>query len=248
VTPSDPFIDLWIYTQGAHIGHVGKPQNFQGFELTDFDEVVAKAGRARFENAFRTSLRLIGKNSYLSFNRVLIRPIFKRLLQLGHVPNFETHAALKFGPYPKQADRILLADPFWHLDKESEEETFDRLIERWRFRDFSTFFNGYFRIRRSALEALKAYESLDVLLTATAATILDAPSPTLSLGSSFYAKGDMNNNAGEVHVYDGKAVHFADRSRIFLNHNYRQLREAFLAHRNSIPKRMNCWGGDWYGN
>ncbi len=238
-------IDLWIYTHGVH---TGKTQKFHEFELKDFDDVVTAAGRARFEDAFRNSLRLVGQNSYLSFHRVLVRPIFNRLLALGHVPNFETHAALKFGPYPQQADRILLDDPFWHLDKESEEETFDRLLNRWRFHDFGPFFNGYFRARRPALEALKTHATLDDLLKATGATILDTPSTTHSLGSQFHAKGDMNQNGGKVQVYDGKVVHFADRSRLFLSHHYRLLREAFFSHRNSIPQRSNQRDGNWYGN
>jgi hypothetical protein len=238
-------IDLWIYTHGVHTGKTHKTHEFA---LADFDEVVTKAGRARFESAFRVSLSLIGQNSYLRFYRILVRPIFDRLIELGHVPNFETHAALKFGPYPKQTDRILLDDPYWHLDKESEEETFDRLINRWRFLNFGTFFNGYFRARRPALEALKAYESLDLLLEATGAVILEAPSPDLSSYSNFYAKGDMNNNGGKVDVYEGKAVHFAERSRAFLNFHYTQLRQAFLAHRKSIPNRTNYWESDWWGS
>jgi hypothetical protein len=238
-------IDLWIYTHGVH---TGKTRKSHKFELADFDEIVAKAGRARFESAFRISLSLIGQNSYLRFYRILVRPIFDRLRQLGHVPNFETRAALKFGPYPQQADRILLDDPFWHLDKESEEETFDRLIKRWRFRDFGPFFNGYFRARRPALEALKAYESLDLLLQSTGAEILPVPSSELKLYSDFHAKGDMNSNGGKVTVYEGKVVHFADRSRAFLNFHYGLLRQAFLTHRDSIPERMNYWHSDWWGN
>jgi hypothetical protein len=238
-------IDLWIYTHGVH---TGKTREYHEFELADFDEVVTKAGRARFESAFRVSLNLIGQNSYIRFYRILVRPIFDRLIELGHVPNFETHAALKFGPYPKQTDRILLDDPFWHLDKESEEETFDRLINRWRFLNFGTFFNGYFRARRPALEALKAYESLDLLLKATGAVLLDAPSSELRSYSNFYAKGDMNNNGGKVDVYEGKAVHFAERSRAFLNFHYGQFRQAFLTHRNSIPKRTNYWDSDSWGH
>jgi hypothetical protein len=238
-------VDLWIYTQGAH---TGKTNPSHEFELRDFDEVVTQSGRARLESAFRSSLYLIGHNSYLSFYRVLVRPIFERLLALGYKPKFETHAALKFGPYPKQTDHIVLDDPFWHLDKETEEETFDRLVDRWSFQNFGSFFSGYFRARRPALDALKAYSSFDALLDGTGAVILDAPSATLGTGGNFHARGDMNHNGGQVHLYEGKTVHFGGRSRIFLNHYYRQFREAFLAHRKSIPERMNYWEQNWWGN
>jgi len=241
----EDLINVWLNT---HVVHTGKTERLGRFELKDFDEVLAQAGRARFEAKFRTSLHLIGYNSYLSLNRVLVRPIFSRLLQLGYTPSFETRAALKFGPYPKQEDEIRLDDPFWHLDKESEEETFDRLLKRDQFSNFGTFFSGYFGSRRTALDALKVYASLDFLLQATDAVLLEAPDAGRELRSNFHAKGDMNNNAGQVKVYQSHAVHFGDRSRLFLNHYYRQLRETLLAHRETIPSRMNYWDGNWWGN
>jgi len=238
-------IDIWIYT---HAVHTGKTERQGRFELKDFDEALRQAGRAMFESEFRLALRLLAYNSYLHFFRLLAQPAFNRLLELGYLPSFETQAALKFGPYPKDGENISLYDPFWHLDKESEEETFDRLIQRQDYHQFSSFFSGYFFARRPALNALKKYATFDGFLKDTEAIILDLPDDGRRLRSRFGARGDMNFNGGDVLVYENKAVYFGGRSRCFLSYYYEKFRTAFLEHRASIPECYPRWDVNYWGS
>jgi len=139
-------IELWIHTTGAHTGKADYIKRCPGrFELSDFDEVDRKAGRNEFEWCFRINMLLVAYNSYLHFAQIVAEPIFQYLQSRGYVPKFEVSLALKFNPYLEENSR-LLKDPFWHLDKETEEQTFDRMLKRQRVYGVESLFSSlYFK-------------------------------------------------------------------------------------------------------
>ena len=92
-------------------------------------------------------------------------------------PGFEAAAALKYSPYPDPRYRITFEDVFWHLDKESMEETFDRLLDRHTYGILKGFLRGYFETKPDALAAVCEYLTFPAML-ATAALALGTHMPT----------------------------------------------------------------------
>ena len=149
-------LDIWIYTQAVHVGQkeLGKGRTVGRFKLQDFDQWAERIGREKFEYLFRSNLRVIAF-IYVQFLHELARPFFD-LLQHDHgmVPGFEAAASLKYNPYPNPRYSITFDDPFWHLDKESIEETFDRLLARHTYEILLTFLRAFFGSRSDALAAV----------------------------------------------------------------------------------------------
>jgi hypothetical protein len=242
-------LNIWINTQGAHTGMLkadDKQKDKGKFTLADFDEVNRLVGRAKFEHEFRSSLFLVG-HGYLNFYRIIARPAFERLRALGFKPCFEVEAALRFNAYPRESDNIRLLDYFWHLDKETTEETFDRLLERNEFKDINSFFSGYFFARKLAFEALARFDTLDTLIAGTHGVLLTEPMDAEQLMSQFSVAGDFNNNGGRITVFEEKKILFEERSYLFLGYQYGQFRKAYLDHRAQVPEKFAKWKGNWHG-
>src|SRR5260370_22442358 len=88
------------------------------------------------------------------------------------VPGFEAAAALKYNPYPDPRYRITFDDVFWHLDKESMEETFDRLLERHTYGILQKFLPAYFESKPDAMSAVCEDASFSAMLERTGAVLL----------------------------------------------------------------------------
>jgi len=167
-------LNIWIYTQAIHAGKKdwGKGKRMGQFTLKDFDQWAERIGRERFEFLFRTSLRVVAF-VYVQFLTKLARPLFDLLKrEHGMIPGFEATAALKYNPYPDPRYRITFDDLFWHLDKESAEETFDRLLERHTYAGLKSFLEGYFENKGDALAAVRKDDTFPALLKRSGAVLL----------------------------------------------------------------------------
>src|SRR5206468_9659357 len=167
-------LDIWIYTQAVHVGkkEFEKGKSVGRFTLQDFDQWAERIGRERFEYLFRTSLRVIA-GVYIEFLKQLAKPLFLLLRRdYGMTPGFEAAAALKYSPYPDPRYRITFEDVFWHLDKESMEETFDRLLDRHTYGILKGFLRGYFETKPDALAAVCEYLTFPAMLAETGAVLL----------------------------------------------------------------------------
>src|SRR5206468_5643334 len=134
------------------------------FTLQDFDQWSERIGRERFEYLFRFSLRVIA-GIYIEFLRRLAGPLFLLLSNdYGMMPGFEATTALKYSPYPDSRYRITFDDLFWHLDKESMEDTFHRLLERHSYGILKGFLRGYFESKPDALAAVCEYATFSAML------------------------------------------------------------------------------------
>jgi hypothetical protein len=244
-------IELWVHTVGVHTGRDESLKKSQGkFKLEDFDAVDRKAGRNEFEWCFRINMLLIAYNSYLHFAEIIAEPIFEHLLQTGYRPSFEVESALKFNPYANDGSDRLLIDPFWHLDKESEEETFDRLLKRQSFNHFDTFFNGYYfkgmgYSKRKTLNNLKEHESFEKLLDETGATLLTEPDDSLKLGSSFGVREINSFQYYSVIVYENRVVYMEGKALQVLESTFKRFRHAFIEHREHVERSEEMRGRDW---
>jgi hypothetical protein len=166
-------LDIWLYTQAIHTGkrELEKGRTMGRFTLQDFDQWAERIRRERFEYLFRSSLRVIA-GVYIQFLVKLAKPLFVLLQDHGMVPGFEATAALKYNPYPDPRYRITFEDLFWHLDKESMEETFDRLLERHTYAILKGFLRGYFESKPDALAAVCEYATFSAMLQTTGAILL----------------------------------------------------------------------------
>jgi len=108
-------------------------------------------------------------------------------------------------------------------------------------------FCGYFFDRRTALNAVIQFETLDLLVTQTGGAIISKASDDDKLMSNFCAKGDFNYNGGRVTVYENRRILFEDRSHLFIQNQYKNFREAYLKHRYTIISRTDKWKGNWLG-
>jgi hypothetical protein len=240
-------IDIWINTQAAHTGQRPQGKRMLGeYTVRDFDDALKLNGRPKFEFEFRVGLKCVS-SSFSGFYKDVAAPLFSFLKSSGHQPSFDVMVAMSHGAYPKAAEHIRIKDYFWHLDKETPEETFGRLLERQDFGNMDTFFCGYFFKRRPALEAVVNFETLAAFFIGTGGEVIPAPLETDRLMSRFGAKGDFNYNGGEVIVFENRRVQFNGRSQHFIATQYSAFRDAFLKHRETIIQTNKKWNGNWHG-
>lgn len=228
-------INLWLNTQTAHTGpknHKSKKQ--WEFDLVDFNARDARIGREKFEFLFRSSIGTVGWY-YIEFGEALAFPLFRKLRdEQGMKPSFEADMALKYNPYPSPDYKIVFDDVFWHLSRETMEETFDRLLGRHRFGGVRAFLSAVFPKKAEARTRVSELDSLDAILKTSDAVVLDGgsvPSGGLLCRSS--------TNTGYGHAleriffdfYEGRKVRFHDDSRDVLSRSYLEFRACLLEER-----------------
>ena len=217
-------IDLWLYTQAVHAG----PKDFGGkkqkkhYELKDFDHKAQTIGREKFEFLFRMGIRSVG-SFYITFLQKLAYPLFYSFIRAGMTPGFEAAAALKYNPYPDDRYDITFDDVFWHLDKESMEETFDRLLERQNYGIIQSLFRGFFKNRAEALAALCENESFRQLMERSNAAIMEGQ-PT--------AQDQMQRmSMSSFEVYRDRRIRFLTTTEAEFIRVYEDFRQCFLEER-----------------
>lgn len=240
-------LDIWIYTQAIHAGQRekkdGRPVNERDPTLQQFDEWAKRIGREKFEYLFRVSLRIVG-SEYVQFLTQLAEPLFQKLQRDGMEPGFEAQAALEFSPYPHPMFRISFDDVFWHLDKETMEETFDRLLGRNCYRVMHGLLRGLFEQNRAAaLAALCQCNSLTELVEMNQVTFLEQR-PGFS--NEFVCRQDVGvlSQFGPIQfdVLKGRKVWIEQRSRSVFEDLYRDFRQCFFQERDrQRPDRSPLW-------
>jgi hypothetical protein len=240
-------INLWLNTQTAHTGpkdHTNKKD--WEFDLADFNKCDARIGREKFEFLFRSSIGTVGW-FYIEFWETLAFPLFRRLRdEKGMKPSFEADMALKYNPYPSSDYKIIFDDVFWHLSRETMEETFDRLLMRQRFNGVRAFLRAVFPKKQEVLMQVSELDTLDAILGRSNAVVLDESS--VPCGGLLCRS---NTHIGYGHalkkiffdVYEGPKVHFHDDSREVLNHSYLEFRACLLEERKQQrqPDQRQGW-------
>jgi hypothetical protein len=229
-------INLWLNTQTAHTGpmdHTNKKA--WEFDLADFNKCDARIGREKFEFLFRSSIGTVGW-FYIEFAEILAFPFFRKLRdEQGMKPTFEADMALKYNPYPSANYKIVFDDVFWHLSRETMEETVDRLLMRQRFSGVRAFLRTiFFPKKHEVLTQVPELDTLDAILERSKATVLDDGSVPHGrfLGKSvthtgyWYALEKI-----EFVVYAGPEVRFFDNSREVLSRSYLEFHACLVEER-----------------
>src|SRR5205823_2030091 len=149
------------------------------------------------------------------FLKQLAKPLFLLLRRdYGMTPGFEAAAALKYSPYPDPRHRITFEDVFWHLDKESIEETFDRLLDRHTHSFLKGFLRGYFESKPDALAAMCEYVTFSAMLQRTGAVLLNRDDPMQDHELMCHYGSTWGTPFGPVDfkVYKQRKVRFANDS------------------------------------
>jgi hypothetical protein len=186
-------------------------------------------------------LRIIG-GIYISFEEKLAFPLFRSLLKQGMKPGFEAEVALKYNPYPNSSTNIIVDDVFWHLSRETMEETFERLLARQCFSGLQSFLRGLFSDKKQeALACVCKCETFDAMLKASQAVRLGKDSKAegrllcRSGTPTGYAQGKMNFD-----VFDGRMVRFHDDSEEVFNRVYVDFRTRLFELRKQ-QRQGNKW-------
>jgi hypothetical protein len=229
-------INLWLNTQVAHTG----PKNFAKkkaweSDLADFNKCDARIGREKFEFLFRSSIGTIG-HFYILFEETLAFPLFKKLRdENGMKPSFEADVALKYNPYPDSKYKIIFDDVFWHLKRETEEETFFRLLARQQFGGLRAFLHALFPKSQEALGCICELDTLAALLKHFNVVILDndAKPETRFLCRSNTNTGYAPGLQGRISfdAYEGRKIRFYDDTFEVLGGVYIKFRYVFLEER-----------------
>jgi len=174
-------IAVWINTEIAHCGRkLGQKKPSSSFERKDFERMCEEIGRERFEYQFHCCMRFVA-GMYKQFAQDLAIPLYERLKTQGSTPSFEGKFALKYMPYADTDHNIIYSDHFWHLDKESPSETFDRLLGRNLLSAIGSFLSALFPRKTDAITAVTKCGSLTEILDSHNFTeaIEDPPRETL---------------------------------------------------------------------
>ncbi len=234
---------LWFNTQIAHAGPKNaKKKKGQSYDLEDFDRVVQQLGRAKFEYMFRVRLRTIGGNIVLRC-KDFVFPEYWSLLKEGYKPSFKVELALRNSPYPDQSSGISIDDHFWHLDKETTEETFLRLIERQLFAHLRSFLRGYYGNSKHALAAVSNFGSFDEVLLQTKAKIHgpgDKLPPDVIPAGGLQGMSLLGNMPGKLTLYSNRIVIFEEKAHEILRQSYTLLRKMLFEERMKQRPR-NKW-------
>lgn len=195
-------------------------------------------------------MHLIAHGSYLRFAEIVAEPIYQHLIRNGLNPSFEVRSALRFNPYAHDGKERVLADPFWHLDKESERETFDRLLNRRSLSSIQSFFHSYYFkgmgwSKTQALEDVKKFDSFNDLLTATDASMLSDTDKSLQFHGSFSVYDSRHFKHYRVTMYADHTFCMRAEALELLAATYKRFREAFLEHRKLVEQSEEIRGHDW---
>lgn len=240
-------IDLWLNTQLAHTGPMNfpNPTKRKQFSLADFNACDARIGREKFEFLFRSSIATVG-HSYISFEEILAFPLFQKLQdEHGMKPSFEADVALKYNPYPDPKYNIRFRDVFWHLSRETMEDSFCRLLARHRFAGLGDLLRSLFSKVGEAIDCVGKSETLDALLNEAQVVILtENPEP----GAVF--KGRFNANSypelgrpvrqGHFYAFAGRKIRFCEEAQTVLGDVYLEFLTAFRAARQQ-QRQPNKW-------
>jgi hypothetical protein len=235
-------VDIWINTQGFHAGQRekkdGKIANPNDWTPQDFDEWANRIGREKFEFLFRICLRSIG-GFYVQFLDRLVAPLFWSLRRGGMTPGFEAGAALKYNPYPDPHSRITFDDVFWHLNKESMEETFERLLDRASYLGMKCIVRAFFRENWPATAIAAVCESADfpAFLAANGGRILEGNEK-----AEGHLREAVTNSALfgviRVEVYEGRQVRLTNGTPDIFPQIYEDFRSCLFAERKSQRPRQ----------
>ena len=230
-------IHLWLNTQLAHTGPKEPAKNRKKawqVDLEDFNKYDARIGREKFEFLFRSSIGTVGWY-YIEFEGTLAFPLFGKLRdEQGMKPSFEADMALKYNPYPSPnyKYKIIFDDVFWHLSRETREETYDRLLMRSRFNGVRDFLRAVFPKKQEARTHVYELDTLDAILERSKAVVLDASSvPCGGLLHRSFTHTGYGHALERISfdVYVGLMVRFHDNSREVLSRKYLEFRACLLA-------------------
>lgn len=229
-------VEIWLYTHAVHAGpkklntkkNKGKPHR----RLQEFDLWSQRLGREAFEYWFRSALHIIG-SQYIQFDEKLVTPLLRNLRDTAEMKlGFDAQAALRYSPYPDPRFKIHFRDVFWHLDKESSDETFERLLKRQRFENLGSLLKTLFKSRAAALVAVCESTTLDALFAASNTKVLASDESTQEqlLFSGNGGNGGLSGY-GRFEVYENRHVRFGGNSEGALKLAFSDFRSVFFVER-----------------
>ena len=119
------------------------------------------------------------------------------------------------------------------MDRESLEETFDRLLARQKFQNLKNLLQGLFPNKPEAIAVICEFVNMDEMFKGCNVIVQQGEA---QVNSDQFRRGGSGFN-----VFAGPAVHFLPNSdsRVKLNDAYSQFRIVFFDERKRQPNRQN---------
>jgi hypothetical protein len=156
--------------------------------------------------------------------------LFKKLQDEGMKPDFEADVALKYNPYPDPKYKIQFKDDFWHLNHETIQDSFCRLLARQRFSGLGYLLRSLFGTVDEAIGLVRKNDTLDALLNEVKVVVL-TKNPELGMNFKGF-KGRFNANSypefgrqgkiGNFDVFTGRQIRFYNHAQTILSDAYIQ--------------------------
>ena len=154
------------------------------------------------------------------------------------VPGFEASAALKDNPYPDPQSRITFDDVFWHLNKESMEETFDRLLDRSSYAGMKCLLRAFYpRNWPAALAAVCEAADFSTFLAANGGRVLEENENIEGFPCNAVTNSPSPFGIIRVEVYEGRQVRFSYGTGNIFPRIYEDFRNCLFAERKSQRPR-----------
>lgn len=146
-------------------------------------------------------------------------------------PSFEAEVALKYSPYPDPKYGIQFDDVFWHLSRETVEESFCRLLARQRFSGLGNLLRSLFDKIGEAIDYVGRCEAFDALLKeANVVTVTKHPEPGVGFKGRFnansYPELGRPVRTGSFVAYADRRILFSDAAQNVLSDVYFEFRAA----------------------
>jgi hypothetical protein len=124
---------------------------------------------------------------------------------------------------------VIFDDVFWHLNRETAEETLERLLARQKFNDLQFLLHGLFHQKKQeAIACIQKVETFDAMLNASRTIILEKDSQTES---------QLLRRSGKCDVFEGRVVRFHHDAKVVFSRDYVELRARFFELRKQQRQR-----------
>jgi hypothetical protein len=160
------------------------------------------------------------------------------------VPGFEANAALQHNPYPDPLSRITFDDVFWHLNKESMEETFDRLLDRGSYSGMKCILRAFFRENwpATALAAVCEAADFSAFLAVNGGRILDENEIVEGFPCGAVTNSTSPFGIIRVEVYPARQIRLSYGTGEIFPRIYEDFRTCLFAERKSQrPRNREYW-------
>ena len=243
-------VDLWLYTQFAHIQT--KRTKKHRFIREDFDKYEAQVGKTELEFEFRNAIKLLGTHFLILYYESALPELIDWEQNRGIVLPFNPKNA--FGSDGTDVyDSGVTIKRASHLLLQTEQPAYKlvRLLERQNFQSLKFFLSNILELRyadtniepyTAACDQITGHRDLPHLLVSLGYQEGFGDSGSAYSSQTFFDQ--VSYQRGSVHVYPCKRIEFVGDAKQILQRSYNDLRQEMESGKSSstfldVHKRLD---------